>query len=389
MKKSPYNKAVKWLSAAHFTTDAFSGFLNPIMPFISAKIGISMGVAALLMSLSQLFSQLLQPIFGFFADKFSKRVFIFWGLFMASLFFPLTGVAHNIGTLGLCIILGSLGVSIFHPQGIGFVIRFTRKDFTRNMGLFLSLGSIGFSFGPLIAGAFTQYISLEKMPLLSIFGIALAFLMFYCVPKISDRDKIDNSDKKDIVAVFKTILTNKQVLILIMISIMKALVSSSCAILLPFWWKESGHDPFYIGIALFWFMFAGGIGSLVSPKVEKIIGTKQVIYLSMLAMPALMCGYIFLQNKFPILSLSIFVLMAFVLMLATPITMVLAQKELPQYKSIIGGFLNGFCWGVVGVLLSGMGFMAQKFGILQMLIIAGFIPSFSAYFVKYLKVEER
>ena len=44
MKKSPYNKAVKWLSAAHFTTDTYSGFLHPIMPFIAAKIGISMGV---------------------------------------------------------------------------------------------------------------------------------------------------------------------------------------------------------------------------------------------------------------------------------------------------------------------------------------------------------
>ena len=76
MKKSPYNKAVKWLSAAHFTTDAYSGFLHPVMPFIAAKIGISMGVAALLMSLSQLFSQLLQPIFGFFADNIAKRSFV-------------------------------------------------------------------------------------------------------------------------------------------------------------------------------------------------------------------------------------------------------------------------------------------------------------------------
>ena len=150
MKKSPYNKAVKWLSAAHFTTDAYSGFLHPVMPFIAAKIGISMGVAALLMSLSQLFSQLLQPIFGFFADNIAKRSFIFWGLVFATVFFPLTGIAHNVYTLGLFIILGSLGVSVFHPQSIGFVIRFTRKDFTKNMGLFLSLGSIGYSFGPLL-----------------------------------------------------------------------------------------------------------------------------------------------------------------------------------------------------------------------------------------------
>ena len=387
MIKPTNSRAVKWLSAGHFTTDAFSGFLNPIMPFIAAKIGISMGVAALLMSISQLFSQLLQPIFGFFADNILKRGFIFWGLLFSTIFFPLTGVANNVYWLGLFIILGSLGVSIFHPQSIGFVIRFTEKDFTKNMGIFLSLGSIGYSFGPLISAAITQYLSLEKMPVLSIFGIVLALLMFVCVPKISNTDVIENKEK-DIVKVFKTILSNKQVLILIIISIMKALISSSCAILLPFLWKDTGHNPIYIGMALFWFMFAGGIGSLVSPKVEKILGTKQVIYLSMLSMPVLMCIFVFLQDKLPIVALVDFVLMAFVLMLATPITMVLAQKELPQYKSIIGGFLNGFCWGVVGVLLSGLGFMAQKFGILQMLFIAGFVPAFSAYLVKYLNVEE-
>ncbi len=387
MIKPTNSRAVKWLSAGHFTTDAFSGFLNPIMPFIAAKIGISMGVAALLMSISQLFSQLLQPIFGFFADNILKRGFIFWGLLFSTIFFPLTGVAHNVYWLGLFIILGSLGVSIFHPQSIGFVIRFTEKDFTKNMGLFLSLGSIGYSFGPLISAAITQYLSLEKMPILSVFGIVLALLMFVCVPKISNTDVIENKEK-DIVKVFKTILSNKQVLILIIISIMKALISSSCAILLPFLWKDTGHNPIYIGMALFWFMFAGGIGSLVSPKFEKILGTKQVIYLSMLSMPVLMCIFVFLQDKLPIVALVDFVLMAFVLMLATPITMVLAQKELPQYKSIIGGFLNGFCWGVVGVLLSGLGFMAQKFGILQMLFIAGFVPAFSAYLVKYLNVEE-
>lgn len=388
MLKPTNNKAVKWLSAAHFTTDAYSGFLNPIMPFIAAKIGISMGVAALLMSISQLFSQLLQPIFGFFADNILKRGFIFWGVLLSTIFFPLTGIAHNVYTLGLFLIVGSIGVSIFHPQSIGFVIRFTDKDFTKNMGFFLSLGSIGYSFGPLIAGymAKPQVLGLEKFPVLTFFGIILAFLMFLCVPQISKTDKIEQKNK-DIVKVFKTILTNKQILILIIISIMKALISSSCAILLPFLWQNSGKDTLYIGMALFWFMFAGGIGSLISPKFEKILGTKQIIYFSMLSMPVLMCIFVFLHDKMPVIALIDFILMAFVLMLATPITMVLAQKELPQYKSIIGGFLNGFCWGIVGVLLSGMGFMAQKFGILQMLFIAGFIPALSAFLIKDLKVD--
>lgn len=387
MKNIKQNKTIGWLSAAHFTTDVYSGFLNPIMPFIAAKIGISMGVAALLMSISQLFSQLVQPIFGFFADSISKRGFIFWGLLLASIFYPLSSCANNFLALSIFIIAGSLGVSIFHPQGIGFIVRFTKEDFTKNMGIFLSLGSIGYSFGPMISASVAEYFGLEKIIYTAIPGIILALAMFGCVPKVSNLDK--KTEKKNIVKVFSAIFSNTQIKILILISIMKALISSSCAILLPFLWKDFGHSAFYIGTALFAFMLAGGIGSLVSPKLEKLIGTKEIIYVSMLSMPVLMTIFVFTYKILPVIALIDFVLMAFVLMLATPITMVLAQKELPQYKSIIGGFLNGFCWGVVGVLLSGLGFMAQKFGILQMLFIAGIVPAFCAYFVKYLKVEEK
>ena len=379
------NKIIAWLSAAHFSTDIYSGFLNPIMPFIAAKIGISMGVAALLMSVSQLFSQLLQPIFGFFADSIFKRGFIFWGLLFSSVFFPLSSSSNNVWTLALFIVLGSLGVSIFHPQGIGFVIRFTKEDFTKNMGIFLSLGSIGYAFGPMISASVTQYFGLVNMPFTSIPGVLLALLMFACVPKISNIDK--KPEKRNIVEVFKAILSNVQIKILILIAIMKAVISSSCAILLPFLWKDYGHSAFYIGTALFAFMLAGGIGSLVSPKFEKWLGTKQIIYVSMLSMPVMMTIFVFTYKIIPVLALVDFVLMAFVLMLATPITMVLAQKELPQYKSIIGGFLNGFCWGIVGVILSGMGFLAQKYGVLQILFVAGVLPAFCAYFVKYLKVD--
>ena len=386
MEKLKKNKTIAWLSAAHFTTDTYSGFLNPIMPFIAAKIGITMGVATLILSISQLISQLIQPIFGFFADNFFKRAFIFWGLLLASIFYPLTASAVNLPLLCVFIVLGSIGVSIFHPQGIGFVIRFTKEDFTKNMGIFLSFGSIGYAFGPMISASITEYFGLEKISYTAIIGVILALIMFVCVPKISNIDK--KPEKKNITEVFSKIFSNNQIKILILISIMKALISSSCAILLPFLWKDYGHSAFYIGTALFAFMLAGGIGSLVSPHFEKWLGTKRLIYISMLSMPVLMSFFVLTYKVYPILALIDFVLMAFVLMLATPITMILAQKELPQYKSIIGGFLNGFCWGIVGVLLSGLGFMAHKFGILQMLFIAGIIPALCAYFVKYLKVEE-
>ena len=52
MKENQNKKVIKTLSLGHFVTDAYSGFLNPIMPFIAAKIGISMAIATVLISIS-------------------------------------------------------------------------------------------------------------------------------------------------------------------------------------------------------------------------------------------------------------------------------------------------------------------------------------------------
>ena len=113
-----------WLNAAHFVNDIYTGMLNPIMPFVAAKLGITMAVATIVLSLSHICASLLQPIFGFFADNIRKRSFIFWGLLSTSVFISLAPSARSIFPLILFVILGSLGSSLFHPQALGFVVKF-------------------------------------------------------------------------------------------------------------------------------------------------------------------------------------------------------------------------------------------------------------------------
>lgn len=71
--------AIIWLCLAHLLADVYSGFLNPIMPFIAAKLGFSMAIATIIISISHICSSMLQPIFGFFADNILKR-FLYSGV---------------------------------------------------------------------------------------------------------------------------------------------------------------------------------------------------------------------------------------------------------------------------------------------------------------------
>ncbi len=380
----PQNKkALVWLSGGHFINDVYTGVLNPIMPFIAAKIGISMAIATVVLTVSHIFSSLLQPLFGFFADNILKRSFIFWGLILSSIFIPLSARAHGILPLVLCIALGSIGSSFFHPQALGLASRFSKGfDGTKTMAIFLAMGTLGYSTGPIVSSSVTQFLGMNKMPLMSILGIIWAFLMFKFVPKISN---IQNEVPKiDFKVAFKKILTNHKLNILNIIAMLKTMVQSSCFILLPFLWKNMGHRPFYIGAALFMFIFAGGIASLISGYAEKRIGAKNVFYISMISTLPLMLLFVMTYQKYSLLSLVIFVVMGFLTMMATPVTMVMAQRVLPEYKSIISGFINGFSWGVIAIVMSALGFVAENFGITNVLIVVSIIPAISSILVREL-----
>lgn len=385
----PQNKkALFWLSGGHFINDIYTGVLNPIMPFIAAKIGISMAIAAVVLTISHIFSSLMQPLFGYFADNIAKRSFIFWGLILSSIFIPLSALTNNIFILILCIALGSVGSSLFHPQALGLASNFSKGlDCGKSMAVFLAMGSIGYSFGPIVSSAITQFLGMYKMPLMSVVGIIWACLMFKFVPKISSQIKI--SEKIDFKVAFKRILTNHKLNILNVIAMLKTMITSSCFILLPFLWKSLGYKPFYIGMALFMFIFAGAIGSLTSNWVEKRIGAANVFYISMILTLPLMLLFVLTYKHYSMFSLVIFVIMGYITMMATPVTMLLAQNVLPEYKSIISGFINGFSWGVVAVIMSLLGFIAENFGITNVLIFVAVLPALASVpLVKELKLSQ-
>ncbi len=384
--KEAERKPQIWFCGAHFINDIYTGFLNPIMPFIAEQISISMPIATIILSCSHIFSSLMQPYFGFFADKIRKRALIFWGLLFTSIFISFAPAANNIWLMILFIIFGSLGSSLFHPQALGLISTFSTSDTARNMGIFIACGTLGFSMGPLLSSTIAQYFGLNRMPFLAILGILCALSMFKFVPKFSDEKSI--SPKINLKQALIDILTNHKLNILNLIAMLKSLITTSCSILLPFLWKSQGFSKFQIGLAMFCFLFLGGIASLLSPRFEKKIGTANVFYISMISTCPMMILFMLTYKTLPAISFIIYVLMGFVTMFATPITMSMAQKVLPQYKSIIGGFINGFSWGIVAILMSAIGYIAQATSIVPVLVVISCIPALSSVLVKELFKNE-
>ena len=360
------------LAAGHFTLDVYSGYLNPIMPFIAAKIGIGIALTTMLMSISYLLSSLMQPFFGFLSDKYKRRFFIIFGMLLIAIFNPMTGVAAVPWALGLFIVLGNLGNGFFHPQATGFTFIFSKGFESQRIGRFLTMGTLGFAFGPLLASSMVKYFGLESLPITSIFGIILAVAFIKFVPKVSGIEENKNSiNLKD---ALKEVLTSKVTRILIGLSMIKSLVSIVYCLLLPFLWKQIGYGVFEIGVIISIYTLSGAIATYLSPKLEKKIGTKKVFITSLVLVAPITAVMFLTLHTIPLLSISMFILLGFVSFLSTTLNTVLAQKLHPDIKSMISGFIGGFSWGAVGVLLSAFGYIAQKVGIIHLLCAISIIP---------------
>lgn len=386
MQENNNKKVICVQAAGHFITDAYSGFLNPIMPFIAVKIGISMAIATVLISISNLTSSLSQPFFGYIADKWRRRFFIFWGMIMASVFLSCLGIAHNIYSLVVCLLLGHMGVSFFHPQATSIVSACSDvKLKSKEMSIFIASGTFGFALGPAISSNITAIWGLEKLPYACIVGIIAAFVILKNTPKLSTEK--NEKVKVSLLTAIKKIFQNKPVSILVAASIVKSFVVSSFSIILPFYWKSVNFNVAQIGAVLFAFMIAGAFGVILSPFFERKFGIKNVFYISLITVAPL--GIIFyLCGGKGILGLISFVLIGFVSFLAVPVNMSLAQRLMPEFKSMISGFIGGFSWGVIGLILPLISMLAEKTGMMNILLSMTFIPLLFSYFIKYIPEDK-
>ena len=200
----PQNKkALFWLSGGHFINDIYTGVLNPIMPFIAAKIGISMAVAAVVLTISHIFSSLMQPLFGFFADNIAKRSFIFWGLILSSIFIPLSALTNNIFIL---FIYGMVALSVFeYIVGLFLELVFKTKywDYSKNkfniQGRVCLLNSfywgiLGIVFMRVIHPVVESFV--VKIPDLYVYIIVGVGLVYFVIDTITSTVKVININSK-------------------------------------------------------------------------------------------------------------------------------------------------------------------------------------------------
>ena len=361
-------RALLGLSFGHFNVDLYAALLVPLYPLITSKLGINLALISSIIALGHLVSSMMQPVFGFVADKLRHRVFMVWGLVLASIFIPLTIKTNTVYLFGLFLLLGMIGNAFFHPQVSALVKDFNKNnpDLSRAMGVFLGLGTIGYAIGPYIATFLVENFGENALLCMIIPGILSSIFIYFFVPKMPPKDCYI---QENFFFIMKEIIKNKTCMFLMFVSIIKSAVSISFGTYIPFLLKINGFNLSQTGIIVTLFFISGGIATIISSKIEKYINANGVVVLSFLSILPLTLAFLALIKTYKIIAVILFILTGFFILLSVGIILVHAQKAMPKYLGVISGVMQGFSWGLGALFLAPLGLIGQNFGVDKILIL--------------------
>ena len=372
-------KAIFALFLIHFIGDFFQSFVRPLLPVMADKFELSLAQVGLITGIAMFMAFLIQPIFGYMADRYNSRLILLVGSFVGAICIPMVGIAPYFWIVLLLIGLGSISSAVYHPTAAGMVSVYAGHRTGLAMSIFGLGGTFGFTLGPIVCSSYVSFMGLERLPLLTIFGLLVFMILFIMIPT-AKGDGLPASDffgtlKESLGAVWKPVL------LIWSIAFSRAYVEHSLLTFIPMLTAAEGHSLVSVGGIISMFTIGGSLSALVCGHLVDRIGFKPIYFLSFaLSSPSLLL--LINARSWQIYPIS---LVAGFFLLATLFPAIaLAQKVVPKGRSLVSSIVMGLALGTAGLLMPFTGKMADAFGIRTILNGVAFIPLAALLLIRYL-----
>ena len=117
------SRIVLRLSAGHFWIDAYASMLGALLPFLYRTHDLSFTQMGVLGGMLIFSASFLQPLYGYFSDRWNSRVFTALGPAIAGVFICTLGSISSYPLMLAVVFVGGVGSAAFHPQGTSLASR--------------------------------------------------------------------------------------------------------------------------------------------------------------------------------------------------------------------------------------------------------------------------
>ena len=373
-------KVLLILSLGHLVVDIYQGALPATLPFLKEKLSLSYTMTGVILMMANFTSSVLQPLFGFYSDRKTKAVLLPIGLLAAGIGFCLLSIPTNYYIVLFLVVISGLGVAAYHPEGYKTAHFFTGERSVTGMSIFSVGGNFGFSLGPLFAIYIIQYLGFSSLPLIVVPSLLCTAVIIYyrktiAIPRLAHAEQQKTASKAPAGAYISLFFV-------IAIVVMRSWTQIGLLTYIPFYYiNHLKGDPLFAGNLIFVYLVCGAAGTLIGAPFADRWGHKFFLRLSMfLATITLPLIFVpFIQKSY--LIFIVLGIQGMLLISTFSVTIVMAQKLLPNKLGVASGLMVGFAIGTGGIGVTLLGLVADNFGVpvaLETIIIlplTGFILS--------------
>jgi FSR family fosmidomycin resistance protein-like MFS transporter len=362
------------LCMGHFAIDLSSAALGGLQPVLRDRFGISLTQAGILGGVFVFSASLLQPLYGWLADRTGSRLFTVLSPLLASSAIALLRFAPDYFTIMALVFVAGVGIAAFHPQGTSLAVRGVEYKRGRAMAAFISSGTLGFAIGPSFYAALVTAFGFESLPWSILPGAIGTLLLWIYLPRdlqpVGDRASRGGS-WEPIRRVWKPIT------LLFLLVFIRSTVQVTFAQLLPLYLNVERSMSLVMGNYLVSaYLVCGAMGGFLGGTLADRFGGKRVILWSMLGTTPCLLVF-FLTNGW--LSALGLCLGGAVLLFTIPVNVLMAQELAPSQTATVSSLMMGFAWGVAGLLFVPLtGWLADHIGMHDALMLLLVFPLLGA-----------
>src|SRR5262245_56710471 len=186
----PNMRLLGLLALGHMVVDINGGSLTALLPFLKSALSLSYTSSAAVVLMSNVTSSLIQPVFGYFADKTSRRWLLPIAVFLSGLGIALTGLAPTYGAVLLLVIVSGIGIASYHPEGYRTATHVAGDRKATGVSIFSTGGNLGIALGPPIITALVTAFGLVGSVGMLIPGTITALLIAAVLPKLTASESL-------------------------------------------------------------------------------------------------------------------------------------------------------------------------------------------------------
>lgn len=177
-------KYLYFMAAAHMCDDINSGALPAVIPFFVLNYGMDYKSVGGIMFASCFLSSVIQPVFGYLADRTQRNWFMGMGVLLAGLSFGLTGFLTEYWAIFAAVTVMGIGSSIFHPEAARIVNSISGQQRGAAMSIFSVGGNAGFGIGPLLAVGVITAFGMQGLGVFALVSLVMGSALFLLAPRI-------------------------------------------------------------------------------------------------------------------------------------------------------------------------------------------------------------